>query len=148
MELIPIHHLLADNLQKPHDHEYQQVLVASVNYYTVIGFHPPWICYLVSDNNQLVGSAGFKGRPVNKRVEIAYGTFERFRNKGYGAKTCRLLVDTALKTDSTIIVTARTLPEENHSTKILRSNSFSLIGTVEDPDDGTVWEWVYAGPRL
>jgi hypothetical protein len=33
--------------------------------------------------------------------------------------------------------------EENFSTKILRKNNFTLIGTVIDPEDGEVWEWIY-----
>jgi hypothetical protein len=43
------------------------------------------------------------------------------------------------------VITARTLPEENHSTKILRKNSFTFVGSVMDPEDGEVWEWMYNG---
>ena len=147
MELISINEQLSDNVQRPDDLEYQAALIASVNYYKVIGFQPPWLCYFVSNNGELIGSAGYKGKPVNGRVEIAYGTFERYRSKGLGAQICALLVDTALKADASVSITARTLPEENHSTKILRRNAFELAGPVIDPDDGEVWEWIYIGPR-
>lgn len=147
MQLILISPQLTDNLQKPDDPEYQQALIASVDYYKVIGFQPPWICYFVSKDDVLVGSAGYKGKPVNNKVEIAYGTFEKFRSQGFGAKICALLVHTALQNDPAVTITARTLPEENHSTKILRRNAFEFAGPVMDPDDGEVWEWIYRGGR-
>ena len=87
--------------------------------------------------------AGFKGRPVDGRVEIAYGTFPSFQHKGIGAMICRELVMLTLRTDPTVKITARTLMEENHSTKILRKNGFLWQGVVVDPDDGEVWEWEY-----
>jgi hypothetical protein len=40
---------------------------------------------------------------------------------------------------------ARTLPEENYSTKILRKNGFEWQGIVVDDDDGDVWEWEFKG---
>jgi len=57
---------------------------------------------------------------------------------------CRLLVELALKTDPNLRITARTLMEENASTKILKKNGFQFVGSVIDPDDGEVWEWVYS----
>jgi len=53
------------------------------------------------------------------------------------------LVELSLETDPSVKITARTLPENNFSTKILEKNSFSFIGTVDDPDDGPVWEWEF-----
>jgi len=35
------------------------------------------------------------------------------------------------------------LAEENFSTSILRKNNFLLMGVVNDPEDGDVWEWLY-----
>lgn len=118
-------------------------LQMSVDYYKSIGFHPPWIGYYASMDGILVGSAGFKGKPVNNAVEIAYGTFVQFRSQGIGTKICKHLVSVALASDPDVIVRARTLREPNHSTKILIKNGFKLLGTVLDPDDGEVWEWEY-----
>jgi hypothetical protein len=39
------------------------------------------------------------------------------------------------------MVFAQTLPEENASTAILKKLGFTLVGSVQHPDDGTVWEW-------
>ena len=90
-----------------------------------------------------VGSAAFKGPPKDGVVEIAYGTFEPYRQTGIGTEICKLLVELALKTDPAIRITARTLPQQNFSTKILETNGFEFSGMVNDPEDGDVWEWVY-----
>jgi hypothetical protein len=37
--------------------------------------YPPWICYYVEEG-ELIGSAAFKGRPINNTVEISYGTIK------------------------------------------------------------------------
>jgi RimJ/RimL family protein N-acetyltransferase len=110
----------------------------SVDFYNRIGFNPPWIGYYVKRKDHIVGSAGFKGKPRSGKIEIAYGTFERFRHKGYGAEMCRLLVELSLKTDPSVMITARTLPEKNYSSRILEKNGFELLGNVIDEEDGEV----------
>jgi RimJ/RimL family protein N-acetyltransferase len=91
----------------------------------------------------LVGSAGFKGPPINGAVEIAYVTFEKYRKQGIGAAICKAIIDLSLKTDPFIKIRARTLPEKNFSNRILEKNNFEFIGTVNDPEDGDVWEWEF-----
>jgi len=143
MELLPIKERLEDNhefLVNPHC---QESLEASVKFMASVGYHPPWICYYACLNNQLVGSAAFKGKPKSNVVEIAYAVFAQFQHQGMGDKICRRLVDLSLQTDPSVIITARTLREENYSVKILRKNNFRFVGTVTDPDDGEVWEWEY-----
>jgi RimJ/RimL family protein N-acetyltransferase len=147
MELVPIKKDLEENeefSQNPLCHESLQM---SVDFYKRVGFRPPWICYYVQQGDELVGSAAFKGQPINGTVEIAYGTFGRFQRQGIGTGICKTLVDLALKTDSSIRITARTLPESNFSAKILQKNNFVCLGTVNDPEDGEVWEWEYCGPK-
>lgn len=145
IELIPIWPTPEANADFKTNAESSEILDMTLNYYKVIGFNTPWICYFVSRDGKLVGSAGFKGAPLNNKVEIAYGTFEAERGKGIGTEICRQLVALALLEDKNVVITARTLPEENHSTKILRKNSFTFVGSVIDPDDGEVWEWIYNG---
>jgi RimJ/RimL family protein N-acetyltransferase len=123
----------------------QEILPMHVSYYDAIGYKPPWIGYFVQHEGQWVGSAGFKGAPQNGQVEIAYVTFEAFRNRGLGTKVCQALVELAKATDPELSIRARTLREPNFSTRILEKNNFKLLGTVEDPEDGPVWEWEYAG---
>lgn len=143
MELVPVKKTLEENAEFSTNPECQESLPVTVNYFQRIGYHPPWIGYFAKKNNQLVGVAAFKGAPRNGRVEIAYGTFEGFRQQGMGAEICRTLVDLSLKTDPTVMITARTLPENNYSTRILEKNNFTLTGTVYDEEDGNVWEWEY-----
>ncbi len=114
-----------------------------IDFYNRAGFVPPWIGYYARLNDEFVGSAGFKGKPKDKKVEIAYGTFRKYEGKGIGTEMCRQLVLLAIRTDPHIRITARTLPEENASTSILKKNGFILLGTVWDDEDGNVWEWEY-----
>ncbi|MEW9670062.1 hypothetical protein [Ammoniphilus sp. 3BR4] len=56
--------------------------------------------------------------------------------------SCAALVHIAKSFDPELMVTARTLPEQNASKSILRKNGFDLQGVVLDDEDGEVWEWL------
>ena len=146
MELVAIKRTLKENDLFVNNPDCQESLYMSLDYYKKVGFKPPWIGYYVKREEQFVGVGAFKGRPVDGKVEIAYGTFERFRKKGIGTEICRMLVELSLKTDPSVVITARTLPENNYSTRILEKNDFELLGTIIDPEDGEVWEWKYKNP--
>jgi hypothetical protein len=60
-----------------------------------------------------------------------------------GTEICKQLVELSLKTAPTVKITARTLDNTGYSAKILTKNHFISVGTVIDPEDGEVWEWVY-----
>ena len=143
MELIPIKEKFEENEAFANNPLCREILSMTIEFYKRVGFTPPWIGYFAKENGKLVGSAGFKGAPVNGTIEIAYGTFEQFRKQGIGAEICKQLVLLSLKTDASLKITARTLPQQNFSTKILEKNNFQCIGVVSDPEDGEVWEWVY-----
>ena len=145
MELLPIQERLEDNAEFLTRPECAASLEMTVKYIASLGYHPPWIGYYASQHGELVGTAAFKGRPGSGRVEIAYGTFDDHQGKGVGGAICTALVKLSLDTDPSVVITARTLPEENHSTRILRKNGFVLEGVVMDDDDGEVWEWVRKG---
>ena len=143
MKLLPIRQYLNENktlLAKP---ECQELVEMSVEFYEKVGYIPPWICYFVEENGIIIGSAAIKGPPIDNIVELAYGTIEDYRNQGVGTAICKLLVDLALKTDPSVKIMARTLPENKFSCRVLERNKFTCIGTVDDPDDGEVLEWVY-----
>jgi ribosomal-protein-alanine N-acetyltransferase len=143
IELLPIKQSLQDNIEFLQHPDCQESLEMSVQFYARVGYSIPWIGYYASMEGKLVGSGGFKGRPIDGKVEIAYGTFPSFQSKGVGTEICRKLVRLAQATDPSVRIMARTLMEENHSAKILRKNSFEWLGIVNDPDDGDVWEWEY-----
>jgi RimJ/RimL family protein N-acetyltransferase len=145
MELIPIRETLEENTEFFNDPLCTEFLPFSVDYYKKVGFNPPWICYFVRHNGAYVAGAAYKGKPLNNTVEISYGTFENFQRQGIGTAICKELVELSLKTDPNVRITARTLPENNYSVRILEKNNFTWLGMVEDPEDGSVWEWEFKG---
>ena len=116
----------------------------TLEYYKIVSYNEPWISYYLQDANEIVGICSFKGKPnADKKVEIAYWTFEQYQGKGYGGMMCALLLEIAKPHDN-LTVFAQTVPEVNASTSILTKNGFQHIGSASDSDVGEVWEWVLA----
>lgn len=118
-----------------------QVVKATTQLYRVVGYEPPWVGYLAFENGTCVGSCGFKSPPQDNRVEIAYFTFPGHEARGVATRMAAELIRLALNKMPVVIVAAQTLPEENASTSILRKLRFHLVGAVQHPEDGLVWEW-------
>lgn len=106
-------------------------------------YEDPWIGYFarLQGTKDIVGTCGFKGRPSDSRVEIAYFTFPGHEGKGYASIMARKLVILTENTNPLLTVVAHTLPEQNASTKILRNIGFQKTADTVDPIDGPVWEW-------
>lgn len=119
----------------------QEVLLATVDFYKKAGFHKPWVGYLAVDDDVIVGAAGFNGKPENNVVEISYYTFQEFEGKGYGTLSCKELIKIAKQENPSLIICAKTAPEENPSTKILRKNGFVYKKVTEDHEIGDAWLW-------
>lgn len=119
----------------------QQLITSIQEYYQKIGFNKPWVGYFVFKNNQVVGTGGFTGQPQDGKVEIAYGTFKEFEGQGVATFACKELISISKKTDPTIIITAKTAPEHNASTKILQNNGFEFSKVVQDDGIGDAWLW-------
>jgi len=143
MTLLPIKQTLEENETFANNPLCKETLGMCIGFYKKVGYNPPWICYYIEENGELVGSAAFKGQPINSTVEISYGTMEDHRQQGVGTRIRKQLVELSLATDPSVRITARTLPEKNYSTRILEKNNFILLGFVTDPEDGEVWEWEY-----
>ena len=143
MTLLPIKETMKENQVFAKNPLCNESLVMCIDFYKRVGFEPPWICYYAEENGELIGNAAFKGRPINNTVEISYGTMENHRQQGVGTRICKQLVELSLATDTSVRITARTLPEKSYSTRILEKNNFVLLGFVTDPEDGEVWEWEY-----
>ena len=143
MDLLPVLEHFEENTEFTSNPICSETIQMTIDFYKKIGFKPPWIGYYVKENGNLVGAAGFYGKPIDGKVEIAYGTFEIYQNLGFGTKICKLLVELTLKTDPSLRITARTLAENNYSTRILKKNGFEFSGNVYDPEDGDLWEWEY-----
>ncbi len=111
-------------------------------YYKLVGFNLPWVGYFVVRQNIVVGSCGFTGKPKDGTVEIAYWTFKIFEGQGIASFSCRELISIARQTNPAIIITAKTAPEHNASTKILQQNGFQFTCLVQDHEIGDAWLWV------
>lgn len=147
MTFLPIDIDEAKNVRFIKNKECLEVLGVYPAYYRRVGYHPPWIGYFVTfDGEEMIGVGGFKGAPKDGRVEIAYGTFEKFEGNGIGTAICRQLVLLALQTDPSVTVAARTLKDGHASMRILQKNGFTCIGIVNDEDDGEVLEWHFQKP--
>jgi RimJ/RimL family protein N-acetyltransferase len=64
-----------------------------------------------------------------------------FEGQGYATEAAAALVAYAFATPRVAVVRAHTLPTANASTRVLAKCGFGQVGTVVDPEDGTVWGW-------
>lgn len=119
----------------------KEVGAAYVGLYRQMGFVPPWLGYFALDGFVCIGTCGFKSPPVDGRVEIAYFTFHGFEGRGYATRMAGALIECGRVADMRVLFAAQTLPQEGPSTSILRRLGFALVGTVDHPEDGPVWEW-------
>ena len=120
----------------------QTLLQIYDDYYPKIGFNLPWVAYLVIKENKVVGSCSFTGQLQEGKVEIAYWTFKEFEGQGIASFACKELIKIAHNADPKIIITAKTAPEHNASTKILQHNNFIFSGIARDDEIGDAWLWV------
>lgn len=146
MDSISVFPILPTNLcpLTESDHEFlHQAWEGMLEYYQIIGIHEPWIGYLFRKDDKWVGTGGFKGKPSNGQVEIAYAVSPEMEGLGIGTKICAHLTTIAQTNGVQLRITARTLPEKNASTSVLTKNGYELAGPIQDPDDGEVWEWEF-----
>ena len=149
MKLLPIDMDETQNLQFRENPECLEVLTAYPGYYKKVGYNKPWIGYFATiDGKEMIGCGGYKGKPKDGKIEIAYGTFKKYEGRGTGTEICRQLVLLSLQTDPSIRITARTFLENNASTRILKRNGFECVGIVFDEEDGDVWEWELKNPIM
>lgn len=114
---------------------------ASAEHHRRVGYHPPWTGYLLTCDGTYRGGGAFVAPPENRRVEIAYFTLPEHEGRGFGRTTAALLVDLARRTDPGLTLWAKTLPEENASTAILRTLGFRHVGSTTNHEIGEAWEW-------
>ena len=145
MNLAPIHIEEDPTLALYDTPDCQAIFRSYPAYYYETGYNPPWIGYFVVRDGVVVGVGGFVGAPQDGRVEIAYGTFKAYEGQGVASFTCQHLLAIARATDPTLIVTAKTAPEKNASTTVLKRHGFLQIGIVQDHEIGDAWEWVHQG---
>ena len=97
--------------------------------------------FLHRDRPLLVGSGGFKGPPVDGAVEFGYEIAPELENQGFATEAASALIATAFSVPDVSFVVAHTLPERNASTRVLEKAGMQLVGSIDDPDEGTIWQW-------
>lgn len=115
--------------------------IGSAQLYTNIGFVPPWVSYVALADSTPVGGGAFVGPPVRGRVELAYFTLDECEGRGFATRTARGLIEIARDHEPGVILTAKTLPETNASTRILQRHGFGHVGDTVDDDVGQAWLW-------
>ena len=80
----------------------------------------------------LVGSGGFKSKPVNGLVELGYGTLKQFQRQGYATEAVSALTQWGLSQPDVARVAADALPENAASVRVLAKNGFAEAGPGED----------------
>jgi [ribosomal protein S5]-alanine N-acetyltransferase len=119
-----------------------EICRASAEHTRKVGYAPPWTGYLLARDGTWLGGGAFVAPPEGGRVEIAYFTLPAHEGRGFGRTTATLLVEIARRADPTLTLWAKTLPEENASTAILRSLGFRHVGSTIDHEIGEAWAWV------
>lgn len=118
------------------------VVAATVDLYCRVGFVRPWIAYVAMQDDVPVGTCAFKSAPVNNRVEIAYWTFRSFsveESERTWPENSSAWPGRRARTSS---FSHRRCPKRT----LLRKLGFALVGLVDHPEDGPVWEWEYHRP--
>jgi RimJ/RimL family protein N-acetyltransferase len=108
------------------------------------GCPPFWTCTFAvvrQRDQRIVGGCGFKGAPVNGRVEIGYGISAACRREGAATAAVGRLLSLAFAAGATAVL-AQVLPDNVASTGVLWKHGFRNTGTQVDPDGTVVVEWV------
>lgn len=119
----------------------QNLLAMWEEFYPTIGYQPPWSGYFILENEEVVGSCALI-RQSDGRAEISYWTFTAHQGKGIAKWACGELISIARLEEPSIILYAKTAPEENSSVSVLKHNGFHFSGIVQDHEIGDAWEWV------
>lgn len=135
-----------DGRNGPWPNETAALLDATRQLYAEQGHHPPWISYLAFVGDEMVGGGAFVGPPTAEGVEIAYFTRSDREGLGHAGRTATALLAIARAADATLKIWAKTLPEENASTRILRRLGFRFTGIVQDHEIGDAWRWELQRP--
>ena len=92
----------------------------------VLGFGP-WIA-VDRGLNEVVGSAGFVGRPRGGDVELGFGTVPEARGRGYATEAAAGLVEWAVEQPGVERVVARCDPANAPSIRVLEKLGFERVG--------------------
>lgn len=93
-----------------------------------------WFC-LRREPRELVGGAGFKGRPRDGVVEVGYSMLESEHRRGYCTEAVRALIGWAFRHPEVRMVIGHTLPELKPSIRVMEKCGFVFAGNGP-PEEG------------
>lgn len=83
--------------------------------------------------NIIVADICFKGKPNKEgEIEIGYGTYSKYKNKGYMTETVSGIIDWARQQKNIKSIVAETNINNFASIRILKKNGFSVKGKVNN----------------
>lgn len=95
-------------------------------------FSTLWTIILKSDN-KMVGDLCFIGEPCAEgEIEIGYGIYDEFRNKGYMAEAVNGMIQWASKQQNVKAIIASTEKNNIASFAVLKKNNFIKINETEE----------------
>lgn len=103
-----------------------------------------WWLYLVIDKeeNVVVGSGGFKGKPDEKgMVEVGYEISPAHRGNDFATEVMEALIDHAFGNFRVKMITSYTLGELNRYAKVLLNCGFKRVERIKDTGEGIQWKW-------
>jgi RimJ/RimL family protein N-acetyltransferase len=95
--------------------------------------------HLILVDEVVSGSIGFKGVPIDNRVEIGYGVVPSQRGRGVATAALKQLL--TLIEDRSLDVRAETAAWNAASQSVLRHAGFRPIGERRDAHDGDIMIW-------
>lgn len=109
------------------------------------GQSPRWrepYLFLTGDPAVAVGSAAFKGEPVNGRIEIGYGVAAGYAGQGFATAGVRQVVEQALAQPEVAEVYAQTAVGNLASRRVIQKAGFRPIGQHKCEHDGLMDQWL------
>lgn len=142
LELIPIDSELNRDSKYAEDDHLRHLIQKIFASYNSPERQKPWIGYLAQLNGEIAGSCGFKSNPTPEgTVEIAFETFELYRRRSIATDMCRSLIEIVARQTLSVVLIARTVPENWASERVLEKCGFIKSRQVLDYDEEQVNEW-------
>jgi ribosomal-protein-alanine N-acetyltransferase len=94
-----------------------------------------WYLIRREPTHELVGVAGFKGRPVDGSCEIGYSVLPSFHGNGYATEASRELIRWAFSHRDVRWVTGETLPDLTDSIRVMEKCDMRFVGDG-NPEEG------------
>lgn len=97
--------------------------------------------FLMVQDDEVVGTCGYKWPPRRGGVEIGYGVAASRRRLGHATRGLAALLDWARRDPVVSVVTAETAVGNSPSQWVLAANGFVQTGSRYDREDGDLFLW-------